>query len=121
MHRRISRAWLSVAAALVLASCFPKQEMDNKFGDQHFKTVVALVELHKLRYGSYPASLADLRYVGDWDRIALSSVEYGRLPDGYALNLVRGWVGQPHLEYPPDFWQGLGLRQSNVKPAPPAT
>ena len=100
----------------------PKQELDNKFGDQHFETVIALVELHKVRYGEYPASLEDLKYVGDWDRIALGSVAYRRLPDGgYALDVVRGWVGQPEVAYPPDFWQGLGLRQSNVKRLPPAT
>lgn len=119
-YRRISRAWLA-AAALVLASCFPKQEFDNQFGDQHFKTVIALVELHKLRYGGYPASLAELKHTGGWDGIALGSVEYRRLRDGYALDLVRGWVGTPQLSYPPDFWQGLGIKDSNVKKAPQGT
>lgn len=117
-HKRISRAWLAAAAALVLASCFPKQEFDNQFGDQHFKTVISLVELHKLRYGSYPASLAELKHTGSWDQIALGNVAYRRLPDGYALDLVRGWVGKPQLSYPPDFWQGLGLKESNVGKAP---
>jgi hypothetical protein len=117
-HRRISRAWLAAAAALVLASCSLKKEADNKFGDQHFKTAISLVELHKLRYGSYPASLAELKHTGEWDGLALGSVAYRRLPDGYALDLVRGWVGKPQLSYPPDFWQGLGLRESNVRKAP---
>src|ERR1039457_7637454 len=29
---------------------------DNQFGDQHLKTTVALLELHKVRYGRYPRS-----------------------------------------------------------------
>jgi hypothetical protein len=28
---------------------------DNLFGDQHLKTAVALIELHKVRFGKYPA------------------------------------------------------------------
>jgi hypothetical protein len=37
---------------------------DNMFGDQHLKTAVALIELHKVRYGKYPDSLRDLRFTG---------------------------------------------------------
>ena len=33
---------------------------DNQFGDQHLKTAVALIELHKTRFGRYPDSLRDL-------------------------------------------------------------
>jgi hypothetical protein len=31
------------------------------------------IELHKVRFGEYPNSLDGLKFVGDWDRIALSS------------------------------------------------
>ena len=119
-RKRIYRLGLAGAAALLLSSCSPKQELDNQFGDQHFKTAIALVELHKLRYGSYPASLAELKHTGQWDAIALGSVSYRRLPNGYALDLVRGWAGKPNLSYPADFWHGLGLRESNVGRTPPA-
>jgi len=34
-------------------------EVDAKFGDQHFKTAVALVELYHVRHGVYPASLQE--------------------------------------------------------------
>jgi len=43
-----------------------------KFGDQHFKTVIALVELQKLRSGAYPEQLKDLQFTGDWDAIAIN-------------------------------------------------
>jgi hypothetical protein len=104
-------------AVLLLAvlSCNLQKEADAKFGDQHFKTAIALIELHKIRFGEYPKDLNDLKFVGEWDRIIYSSVEYIRLEGGYELNISRGWVARPELEYPPDFWKGLGLIRSNVK------
>ena len=112
------RAHLLFAAmlALILGGCTGYQtDMDRKFGDQHFKTTIALIELHKIRFGQYPEKLSDLRYTGEWDAIALNSVEYRRVPNGYELNVVRGWMGQPDLRYPPEFWHGLGIVKSNVK------
>ena len=110
------RILLAVVSVAVLASCSAFQgEMDRKFGDQAFKTTIALVELHKVRFGQYPEKLTDIRFAGDWDPIHLNSVEYKRLPNGYELNIVRGWMGKPDLSYPPEFWQGLGIVKSNVR------
>lgn len=83
---------------------------DRMFGAQHLKTVVALVELHRVRYGSYPARLSDLRFVGDWDEIALGNVSYIASPDRqhYYLEVERGWIGKPTLDLPAEFWQGTG-------------
>jgi hypothetical protein len=103
-------------ALLLLGGCnFPTSFFDEKFGDQHFKTSISLIELHKLRTGAYPESLDDLKFTGDWDRIATRSVEYRRLDTGYELNIDRGWMGRPELSYPPEFWRGLGIVKSNVK------
>jgi len=99
-----------------LSACAFKKEADQKFGDQHFKTAISLIELHKIRFGEYPSSLKDLKFTGDWDQIALTNVEYKRVGTGYELNLTRGWVGKPELNYPDEFWKGLGLVKSNVKP-----
>jgi hypothetical protein len=84
--------------------------LDEKFGDQHLKTAVALVELHRIRTGHYPASLSDLTYVGDWDAIALNSVKYHANAAGtrYCIEVERGWVGKPALTMPPEFWRGTG-------------
>ena len=101
---------------LVVAGCDFQKEADAKFGDQHFKTTISLVELHKVRTGSYPASLKELRFTGDWDAIAIGSVEYKKLESGYELNVTRGWVAQPTLAYPVEFWQGLGIKKSNMRP-----
>ena len=116
------RSFLTVlcAAALFLATSgcgVPdfRQPMDQKFGDQNFKSAIAIIELHKVRFGSYPASLRDLRFTGEWDKLWLNAVEYRKLDDGYELNLTRGWVGKPDLKYPADFWQGLGVRKTNVR------
>ena len=91
--------------------------LDNKFGDQHLKTTISLLELHRLRYGRYPQSLKELKFVGDWDRLALSVVRYYPAPDGskYYVEVTRGWVGKPVLEYPSEFWQGTGYSPS-LKP-----
>ncbi len=109
---------VALLVAFAVSACGLQEQADAKFGDQHFKTVVSLVELYKLRTGSYPASLADLTFTGDWDQIAIASVHYRKLEEGYELDLVRGWVGRPDLHYPPAFWKGLGLRKSNLKHAP---
>lgn len=83
---------------------------DAQFGDQHLKTSVALIELHKIRQGRYPKSLNDLRYVGDWDKIGLGSVRYVPNEDQskYCVEVVRGWIGKPDLKMPDEFWQGTG-------------
>jgi hypothetical protein len=98
------------------SACAFQREADQKFGDQHFKTAIALIELHKIRFGEYPATLKDLKFTGDWDQIALNSVDYKREGNGYELNVTKGWVGRPELKYPDEFWKGIGLVKSNMKP-----
>jgi len=117
MENRIRRVFIIAVlfVAIAFSGCNIQQAADRKFGDQHFKTAVALIELHKIRFGEYPASLKDLKFVGEWDQIALNSVAYTRLNNGYELNVVKGWVGRPELQYPPEFWHGLGLVKSNMK------
>lgn len=115
------RLWCCrVALVLVFASmsaCDFQQEANNKFGDQHFKTAIALIELYKVRNGEYPASLNDIKFTGDWDAMALASVQYKKNAKGYRLDLMNGWVGQPKdLNYSQEFWRGLGLNESNMKP-----
>jgi len=105
-----------VVLSLALSGCTFRNEMDQKFGDQHFKTSVALIELHKVRFGEYPNSLTDLKFVGEWDQIALSNVKYKKVANGYELDVVKGWVGKPQLSYPDEFWKGLGVVRSNMKP-----
>jgi hypothetical protein len=105
--------------SLQLTACdklfdFQKQA-DNSFGDQHFKTAISLIELHKIRFGEYPETLEDIQFSGQWDMIALQSVSYKKSAQGYDLDVVNGWVGKPELEYPKEFWQGLGIQESNMK------
>ena len=84
--------------------------IDAQFGDQHLKTTVALLELHRTRYGAYPDSLADLKFIGEWDRIALSRVAYTPAPDRrtYYLEVTTGWLAKPSLTLPEEFWRGTG-------------
>lgn len=106
---------LLVAALLLqVAGCRFQRQMDGKFGDQNFKSAVALVELYKVRHGHYPQSLADLHYLGGWDPIYLRGVKYRRIGHGYELDIEHGWVGRPKLSYPPGFWHGLGIVATNV-------
>jgi hypothetical protein len=91
---------------------------DNMFGDQHLKTTVALIELHKVRFGKYPGSLSELKFTGQWDQIALQSVRYYTNADrtAYYVEVERGWIGKPDLEMPAEFWHGTGYTTS-LKPA----
>ena len=109
----IGAVGLFLVIRYIMASGFTRP-LDNKFGDQHLKTTVALLELHKARYGRYPQSLRELKFSGEWDQIALMNVSYYAAPDGskYCVEVARGWVGKPALEYPPEFWQGTGYSAS---------
>lgn len=80
------------------------------FGDQHLKTAVALIELHKVRYRRYPDSLRDLKFTGEWDQAALMSVRYYSSPnrDTYYIEVERGWMGKPKFGVPAEFWKGTG-------------
>jgi hypothetical protein len=90
---------------------------DNMFGDQHLKTTVALIELHKVRFGKYPGSLSGLKFTGQWDQIALQSVRYYPNADrtAYYIEVERGWIGKPDLVMPDGFWRGTGYTTS-LKP-----
>src|SRR5215813_9328701 len=92
--------------------------LDNQFGDQWLKTSVALLELHKVRYGKYPSSLEDLKFIGDWDRNALARVRYYSNQDrtAYYIEVETGWLGRPELRLPDEFWRGTGYTES-LKPA----
>jgi hypothetical protein len=117
MQRKIQ--FVLIATLLVFTSCIPdnlKEKANQQFGDQHFKTAIALIELHKVREGDYPFSLDSLKYLGDWDKIIFNSVKYRKLEEGYELDLINGWMGKPReLNYPDEFWRGIGLRKSNIK------
>lgn len=93
------------------------KSQDNLFGDQDLKSAVALIELHKVRFGKYPNSLADLKYLGAWDPIWVQSVSYYPNADrtAYYIEVKRGWIGKPDLKMPDEFWQGTGY-DPNLKP-----
>ncbi len=64
----IVRALAFLFASLLLAAmagCGFQAAADAKFGDQNFKTVIALVELQKVRSGAYPEQLKDIQFIGD--------------------------------------------------------
>jgi hypothetical protein len=93
--------------------------LDNQFADQHLKTTIALLELHKVRYGKYPDSLRELKFTGQWDQIALQSVRYYTNADrtAYYVEVETGWIGKPNLmKMPDEFWRGTGYTTS-LKPA----
>jgi hypothetical protein len=106
-----------VAVRSIIASGITRGP-DNMFGDQHLKTTVALIELHKVRFGKYPGSLSELKFTGQWDQIALQSVRYYTNADrtAYYVEVERGWIGKPDLEMPAEFWRGTGYATS-LKPA----
>jgi hypothetical protein len=91
---------------------------DAMFGDQNLKSSVALIELHKIRYGRYPETLAELKFLGQWDPIWIGAVKYWTNSDGtkYHIEVTRGWVGKPSLTMPPEFWQGTGYSQDLAPP-----
>ena len=111
-----------IIGGLVLVAQFISEQgitepMDRTFGDQNLKSTVALLELHKLRYGKYPDTLKDIKFTGQWDQIYLSGVSYYPSEDreSYYVEVHRGWVGKPTLDMPDEFWQNTGYDES-LKP-----
>ena len=106
-----------LAARAVISASGITRVPDNLFGDQHLKTTVALIELHKVRFGKYPDSLSDLKFTGQWDQIALQSVRYYPNADrtAYYIDVENGWIGKPDLKMPVEFWRGTGYTMS-LKP-----
>jgi hypothetical protein len=90
------------------------EPIDRKFGDQNLKSTVALLELHKIRFGKYPDSLQDLKYTGDWDQIWLNATQYYPSDDrlSYYVEVKRGWIGKPTLVMPDEFWLNTGYNES---------
>jgi hypothetical protein len=124
LPRKKSRAWLwilliigglsiarligGIVAYRSISAFGITRSFDNKFGDQHLKTAVALIELHKVRFARYPDSLRDLKFTGEWDQIALMSVRYypSAKRDAYYIVVERRWMGKPTFTMPPEFWSG---------------
>jgi len=123
LPRQFSRVWLAAIAGVLLCGAIGvtvivavarsgiTRPIDNMFGDQHLKTVVALVELHKVRFGEYPRTLSDLRFTGEWDAIHIQSVSYCAADDrrSYYVGVTRGWAFKPDATQSPDFWRGTGF------------
>jgi hypothetical protein len=119
---------LKIALLLLgLTSCIPKQakdqmkEMQVMMADQTFQHAIAHIELYKMRHGEYPLSLKQLEYLTQMDSGIYQYVQYSRLDTGYALD-IEYKIMQPfdktqtdgRLQYPPEFWKGLGCVKSNA-------
>ncbi|MFT7389142.1 MAG: hypothetical protein ACI8VC_002407 [Candidatus Endobugula sp.] len=112
----IYRTLLFLACLTIISGCdFTFPGADEKFGKQNFVSAVSIIELYKLRNESYPSSLKELEFLGDWDTIWLSAVRYKKNGEGYNLFLERGWIGKPTLEFPEKFKKGLGIIETNVE------
>ncbi|MBE9059838.1 hypothetical protein IQ256_02370 [cf. Phormidesmis sp. LEGE 11477] len=93
-----------------------RRNFDQGHADQNFKRAISLIELHKLRFGSYPDTLnesAFRKHMGGWDSSIYRAVTYSKLEDGYELNSNSQENAQ--LNYPQAFWSGLGIIKTNVK------
>jgi hypothetical protein len=125
--RRLSRGWIvvlvavplvllaaGITAIVIVLRSGVTRPIDNMFGDQHLKTAVALIELHKVRHGEYPPALSELEFLGEWDRLHVTMVAYCPAGDrqSYFLEVQRGWAAKPELTMPPEFWRGTGFRSS---------
>ncbi len=107
---------LVIAFSILAMACDPMSIVPGakgKFEDQGFKTAVAMIELHKIRNGKYPEKLKDIKFEGAWDPIYKQFVIYELKSSGYKLG-VRSDAADD-LEYPPEFWSGFGIVETNVQ------
>jgi hypothetical protein len=118
MYHRVISIFVMTFFFYSLTSCSYtnlSRTVEADLADQYFKAAIALIELHKTRFGEYPKSISDIKYVGGLDVDALRHVDYKPRDTGYVLNLVGYDMVLDNLNYPEEFWQGLGLLESNVK------
>ena len=126
-------ALLTLGVNLILRSLKPKITSGiasglDKLAEQQLKTAVALIELHKVRYGQYPQTMKDLKFTGEWDAMALNCVAYYPNADrtAYFIEFKTYWTDDqpqpetlsefwPEIELPAEFWQGTGYDLS-VRP-----
>jgi hypothetical protein len=114
----------------LMTACIPdhvKEKMNEgmsnaqlMFADMEFKKALSQIELHKLRNGEYPNSLAELRFLSVFDSSMYNNVQYTKLDSVYELNLkmetmIDDGVKPIELKYPDEFWKGLGCVKSNLK------
>jgi hypothetical protein len=128
----LKRTLPMVCLLLIFSSCFTgdvKKNMESAikesqdlFAEQNFKAAIGNIELHKIRFGRYPETLRDLKFLNALDSSFIGSVEYRKLENGYELNIKQTYASLSGnsditvaLTYPDEFWQGLGCVRSNVK------
>ena len=101
-----------IAAIVIAVQSGVTRPIDNVFGDQNLKSIVALNELHKVRHGEYPRALSELEFLGRWDRMPVDAASYCAADDrqSYFVEIRRGWAGRPDLKMPAEFWRGTGYR-----------
>jgi hypothetical protein len=77
---------------------------------QAMNRAVGLVELHRIRYGRYPADLTDLRFLSRLDSSLLGWLEYAASEDGsaYYLAVARDRPGAEDVTWPAEYWEGTG-------------
>jgi hypothetical protein len=125
---------LFIVLWFTLSACFPDDmkkkmndamtEVQTSMADQTFRKTLGDIELHKIRYGKYPASLTEIKFLNKMDSMNFHSVEYHLLDSGYELNLIQkaaninGRQTEITVVYPDEFWQGLGCVKSNLKKNP---
>ena len=115
-HSIIDIALLSSSGLLFFLR--PEDRVDHAnssaFGEQHLKTSVALIELHKVLYGKYPESIDDLKFIGEWDKIVLSSVTYhpSVYLKPYYVEVELGWMGNLILKYRRSSGRERGMMRS---------
>jgi hypothetical protein len=71
---------------------------------------VGLIELHAARYGRYPATLSDLKFLSSLDRAELGWLEYAASDggDAYYLAIARELDGAEEITWPAEYWAGTG-------------
>jgi len=112
--------YTSRAKKILEFSMSEARELNHSYVGTEHLMAIALVELHRVRGGTYPDSLDDLQFLGAYDRAALvKGLRYEKLPDGYALDVVTPKGEKAALRYPTDFWRGLGIRRTNVDRSSP--
>lgn len=87
------------------------QDIDNEIAQQQLKGSAALIELHKLRTGTYPEKLSDLEFISSWDRFNLKRVQYtvSVKRNEYFITIEKGYFGDLNFIFPHQFWKGTGF------------
>jgi hypothetical protein len=86
-----------------------------------FNYKISLIEIQKKRFGEYPDSLKEIKFLGYWDNF--NRYKYSKIGNSYELNVILDSINYglkssltiEDIRCNKEFWKGLDSVKSNLR------